>query len=353
MSDHPFQRRPAPAKRTAKAVAERAGVSVTTVSRVLNGQVEAISESTCERVVAAARELGYRPNSLAVALRKGMTRTVGLLVPDISDAYFHQVARGVEDVAREADHMVVFCNTDRVAAKELACVELLDDQRVDALIFAGGGVDDEKHLVDYRWDRLQVVTIGPHLLPFPSIRVDDTAAIATAVRHLAGEGCRRVLCVAGEPNWLITQARLAGYQEAVRTTGIDADPDLVMHARFSQHGGCEAVREALARGTAFDGVVAFNDYQAIGAMDALRDTGVTVPDEVAVIGCDDIAEARLVHPALSSIGFTQYEFGRAAMRMVLDMVAGKEVDRLVEFPHQLEVRASSRLLAHRSGRKTT
>lgn len=328
--------------RSGKAVAERSGVSLTTVSRVLNGQDDAIPESTRERVIAAARELGYRPNSLAAALRKGVSRTIGLVVPDISDAYFHQVARGVEDVAQPAGYMVVFCNTDRVAEKELACVQLLDDKRADAIIFAGGGIGAEKHLVDYPWESIPTVTIGPHRLPVPSIRVNDSATIQTAVEHLLDGGCRRILCIAGQSDWLITESRLDGYNRALTQAGLSVEPGLVVHGEFSQVAGHDAVDRVLSAGIEFDGVVAFNDYLAIGAIGALHRWDRGVPEDVAVIGCDDIPLASLAHPGLSSISFPQYEFGRQAMRTVLDMVAGNEVEEEILFPYHLEVRASTR-----------
>ncbi|MQA85458.1 MAG: substrate-binding domain-containing protein [Streptosporangiales bacterium] len=326
---------------TAKAVAEHAGVSVTTVSRVLSGRAEAIPEGTQQRVLAAARELGYRPNSLAVALRKGVTRTVGLLVPDIGDAYFHQVARGVEDVAQAAGYMVVFCNTDRVADKERACVELLRDKRVDGIVFAGGGIDEDRHLADTPWEGMHVITIGPHRLGFPAVRVDDAATIETATWHLLDEGCERILCIAGRRNWLVSEARLEGYRRALAAAGRDLDPELVVHGDFVHAAGYRAVEEAVSAGVDFDGVIAFNDYCAVGALEALHEAGRKVPDDVAVVGCDDLALASLVHPRLSSIAFSQYDFGRTAMQMILDLASGREIGDTT-FPYHLEVRASSR-----------
>lgn len=324
---------------TAKAVAELAGVSVTTVSRVLSGQASAIPQETQDRVFAAARQLRYRPNSLARALRKGTTQSIGLIVPDISDAYFHQVARGVEDVAQAAGCVVILTNTDRVPAREEACVNLLLDKRVDGIVFAGGGIDDDTHLDGFDWSSTRVVTIGPHQLPFPSITVDDSAAISDAVHHLAEISCRRILCLAGQPNWLVTQRRLAGYRQAVAELGLDADPELVVYGDFTESAGEELTAKALAAGS-FDGVIAFNDYAAIGAMHALASAGVRVPDDVAVIGCDDIPVARMVHPALTSVSFSQYEFGRNAAEMILGsdpLPAGQRIT----FPHELLRRHST------------
>lgn len=330
---------------TARAVAERAGVSVTTVSRVLSGQATAIPESTQNRVLEAARELRYRPNTLARALRKGTTQSIGLIVPDVSDAYFHQIARGVEDVAQAAGCVVILANTDRIPERELACVNLLLDKRVDGIVFAGGGVDDDAHLADTDWGSAKVIVVGPHALPFPSVTVDDTAAIADGVRHLHALSCRRVLCLAGRENWLITQRRLAGYRQAVGELGLDDDPGLVVFGDFTEASGEELTAKALASATPFDAVVAFNDYAAIGAVRAIREAGLRVPGDIAVVGCDDIPVARMVHPALTTIGFSQYDFGRTAAELLLDP-SRIPADGNTTFPYELVIRDST---AHKSG----
>jgi LacI family transcriptional regulator len=326
---------------TVKTVATRAGVSVATVSRVLGEHADVVTDATRERVVRAVEELGYQPNSLAVALRKGVTKTIGLIVPDIADAYFHQVARGVEDVAQEAGYAVVFCNSDRRVDKETLCLDLLRDKRVDGIIFCGGGVDDERHLRGRNWGAAKVVGIGPHVVDLPSIRVDDGAAIEAAVEHLAAGGRRRVLCMAGEAEWLVTQRRLEGYRAGVGRFELDADPALVSFHGFSCDAGRRAVGEALAAGLEFDAAIAFDDDVALGAMAALREAGRRVPEDVALIGCDDIPFASLVQPSLSTIHFPTYDFGATAARMVLDMLAGGDVERVVDFPFELRIRESS------------
>lgn len=328
-------------KPTAKAVAERAGVSVTTVSRVMNDRSADISRETRQRVLDAARELRYRPSSLAAALRKGYTRTVGLLVPDISDAYFHQIARGVDDVAQAAGYTMVLCNTDRLARKERSSIEALYDRNVDAIIFGGGGVDDDAHLRDLPWDLMHVVTVGPHRLPFPSIRVDDAGTIRTAMDHLLDQGREQVLCIAGHDNWLISSARIQGYRHALAERGLEYEPRLVFVGDFTVRSGHQAVAQALNEGTPFDAVMAFNDYSAVGALQALHDARIRVPEDVAVVGCDDIPLASLVRPTLTSVSFPQRQFGGAAMKAVLDLLAGRPVQSVTRFDYHLEVRASS------------
>ncbi len=324
---------------SAKDVARLAGVSVTTVSRVFSGQADVIPKETQDRVRATAAKLRYRPNSLAKALRQGKTQTIGLIVPDISDAYFHQIARGVEDVAQASGYTVIFANTDRLAEKEQACVNLLLDKKVDGIIFTGGGVNDDSHLNQYDWDGMRVITIGPHRLPFSAILVDDEAVIATATKHLADIGCRRILCVAGQSNWLITQKRLAGYRRAVAEAGLDDDPALIMFGGFSQEAGERMTRRAIDDGIAFDGIVAFNDYAAVGAIQVLREKGRRIPEEVAVVGCDDTPLAALTYPSLTSIRFPQYELGRVAAELVLGQRENSAEPLM--FPHEIIQREST------------
>ena len=330
-----------PLKPTAKAVAERAGVSVTTVSRVINDRADDISPQTRARVLKAANFLRYRPNSLAAGLRKGQSQSVGLIVPDIGDAYFHQIARGVDDVARTAGYTMLLCNTDRDPEKERTSIRALYDRSVDAIIFAGGGVDSDRHLSDLPWDLANVVTVGPHVLPFPNIRVDDAGTIKMAMEHIFEQGCTRVLCIAGADSWLISSERARGYREALEAEGIPYDDDLMMSGDFGLKSGQAAISRALAAGIQFDAVMAFNDYTAAGASSALQKSGRAIPDDVVVVGCDDIELAILVTPGLTSVGFPQYSFGTAAMNTALDLIAGRPVEPLTTFDYRLAVRESS------------
>jgi LacI family transcriptional regulator len=332
---------PVRTRATVKTVAELAGVSTTTVSRVLNGKGDTISQATRDRVVEAARTLDYRPNTLAVGLRKATTRTLGLMIPDIANAYFHQLARGAEDTAMALGYTVIFCNTDRRPEKEAMYIDVLSDKRVDGIIFSGAGMNDDQHIAARLDADAQVVTIGPHRLPFPSIGVDEGAAIAAAVAHLAEQGCRAIACIGGEPEWLIHEERLAGFRRGLLDAGLPVHEERLLASDFTIASASSAVEHALDAGLAFDGIVGFNDYAAIGAMRALRGRGLGIPGDVAVIGCDGLVVGTLVEPPLSSISFPLYEFGAAASRMVIAMSEGRPVERRVEFPFELVVRESS------------
>lgn len=323
---------------SAKEVARHAGVSLTTVSRVLRGSgVDTIPESTRKRVIDAANAVGYRPNGLALALRRGVTETIGLVVPDISDAHFHRVARGVEDVAQKAGYGVLLTNTDRIVERETHAVNMLLDKRVDGIIFAGGGLEGDMHLRNVAWGRTRVVAIGPHDLDVPAVRVDDVRAVVDAVGHLAELGRSRILCLGGKPEWLTSRERLSGYRRAVAEHGLADDPDLITYGPFCRRDAEQRVKAAVGAGVRFDGIAAFNDYCAFGALSALTELGLSVPDEVAVIGCDDIPESELL--GVSSISFSQYAMGATAARLVL----GEELDASETIlPHSLTIRRSSR-----------
>nr|WP_238361568.1 LacI family DNA-binding transcriptional regulator [Actinopolymorpha pittospori] len=325
---------------TARDVAARAGVSVTTVSRVLNDKAVDLTPATCERVRVAARELGYQVHPAASALRRGRTGTLGLVVPDIGDQYFHRIARGVEDAIRPQGFGIVFCDTDRDASLEDEAVDMLLSKGVDGIVLCGGGLDDDRHLRSRRWHNTPVVTIGPHRLDFPAISADDVGAVAALVRHLHEGGRRRILCVAGQPTWLVTKQRLVGYHTAVEELGLDDDPKLVVHAGFTAEAGEHAVRQARERGIDFDAVVAFDDYAALGALHALQALGIAVPEDVAVAGCDDIDFARFARVPLTSVRFPTYEMGRAAARL-LAPPPGEREEVVAAFGFELHVRESS------------
>lgn len=326
---------------TLQTVADRAGVSTTTVSRVLNQKGDLITKATRDRVLAAADELGYRPNQLAVSLRTRSTKMIGLLVGDITDGYFHSITRGVEDAARSRGFHVVLSNTDRDPIRELRCVELFEAKQCDGIIFAGGAVDGDRHLLGRRWRDLAVVLIGPHQLPFPTLDVDNYGGIREAVLHLADQGCRRIACLGRRPGWVVSEVRVAGYRAGVAAAGLAPDPALEWDGDFTFESGVTRVQSALASGVAFDGLVSLNDYAALGAMQALRAAGRRVPDDVCVVGCDDLPIAAMVSPRLSSVALPVQELGATAMEMLADLVEGREVPLRVSHPYALRARESS------------
>lgn len=308
------------ARRSVRAadVAKAASVSVGTVSKVLNGKPGRISRETRERVAATASRLGYRPDPLARSLRIGSMHTLGLIVPELGDQYFEYIARGAEAAARDRGFGIVLSHTDRDPRRELEAIDFLIDKAVDGVVLCGGGIQQEEHLESLDWGTLRVVSVGPHQIDVPNLAVDNKGAMRAAVAHLAGLGRQRILCIAGQRDWLITAARLAAVRAAMAEHRLEVRPELLRCAGFTSAAGASAMTDVLAEGVQFDAILCFNDYAAVGAMAVLATAGWQVPEDVAVVGCDDTDIAAYARVPLTTIRFPAAELGAAAVRVLCD-----------------------------------
>lgn len=322
-------------------VAQRAGVSISTVSRVLNDTSYPVRQETRERVLEAIEALRFHPNPLARGLLGKPTQTIGLIVPDISNPYYPLLSRGVEDVASEQDYTVIFCNTDRSPAKTSHYLEVLQDKQVDGIIFAGGGMDQ----MDGEWLPAQftgrVVLIGRHGWDCPSVQVDNVQAGREATGHLIALGHRRVAFIGGPSRLSSVRDRLKGYWLALGDAGIEPDEGLVWEGDFRSASGYQGTQTFLAMADRPTAIFAANDRMAVGAMAAVCDAGMRVPQDVAVVGCDDTPMASFVRPALTTISLPTYQIGASAARMLLGLLAGEAIDERICLPAQLVVRQSS------------
>jgi LacI family transcriptional regulator len=328
-------------------VARLAGVSPATVSRVLSGSAHPVSADTRSRVLLAVQELGYRPNRVARALVTARTHTIGAIVHDISDPYFAEVVRGLEDGARLADYQVFVCSSDRDPTRELAYVQALISHRVDGLVFVGGGIEDRDYerqlaqLVEaYRMGGGAAVALAPHSLRVPSITVDNRGGVHMITRYLLELGHRRVAFVDGPPRLRTSRVRLAGYRAALRQAGIPYDPSLVTTGWFSSEGGAKAVAVLLDRCPDLTAVVAANDVMAFGVLHELANRGIAVPEEISVAGFDDVQMAALLQPPLTTVRMPMYEVGYQGAQAVIDLLAGRAV-RSRRLPVRLVVRGST------------
>jgi LacI family transcriptional regulator len=316
-------------------VARRAGVSTATVSRVLNRNYP-VSDGVRQRVLEAVRDLGYVANAHARALLTSTSGTVGVILHDVSDPYFAEIVRGIQEVAAREDRLVVICNSLREPAREIAYIEMLRAHRVDAIIMAGGHILDDEYLMALREQALQLraqgsrlVLCGRHPVRADAVVPHNTAGAARLARHLLDLGHRRIAHVTGPANLSTTQDRIDGYLGALASYAVEADPALLVTGDFTREGGYEAVERLLAAGTDFTAVCAANDLTAVGVLVCLRDHGLRVPDDVSVAGFDDLPVARDVTPALTTIRVPMAEMGRQSMRLALrDANAPYELVRL-------------------------
>jgi LacI family transcriptional regulator len=311
-------------------VARLAGVSIATVSRVVSEADYAVSAATRERVLDAARTLDYVPNALARGLLKSYVPVVGVIVHDITDPYFAEVVRGVEDAASPAGYLVITCSSERDPERENAYVRLLRSMRAAVVVFAGSGLDDPAHnaqlasdLAAMRGYGAAVVHLSPHAHGEPEIRVDNAGGIAAIVSALVALGHRRIAFLAGPASLYVARDRLDGYRRAMRDAAIPVDERLVVTTTFDDAGGARGVDELLARQAMFSAISCANDLLALGALRRLRELGVDVPGQVSVAGFDDIPMAATTSPSLSTVRLPLREMGRRAFQHADGQLAGK------------------------------
>lgn len=300
-------------------VAAAAGVSAATVSRVLNPEASAypVRPETRERVLEAIERLRYRPNDLARALLQRRTNVVGLIVPDISNPYYPEVARGVEDAASTAGWRVVLCNTDRDIDKTTTYLDTLIKTRADGIIVVGGSTSEALAANIFEPYDTRIVLVGRHELPYPSVQIDNVAAAREATAHVLGLGHRRVAFLGGPHASRTVQDRLAGYRQALDDAGVGFAERLVREGDFTEASGYSTAGDLLRMAEPPTAVVAANDRMAFGAHAAAVDHGQRVPDDLSLVGFDDVSLASYLRPALTTVAIPSYEIGHRAMGILL------------------------------------
>lgn len=329
---------------TIKDVARRANVSISTVSRVLNNTNHAVSSETKERVLEAIEELGFYPNAMARGLHLNKTKTIGLIIQDISNPYYPSIVRGVEDAAQELEYTVILANVYRSKERTIKYLNVFREKRVDGIIFTGGGVV-KNAAQDNFFERntISTVVIGKSCDgKMPSVQVNNVQAAREACEHLINQGHKKIVTVTGPQNSATANDRLEGYLQALNTNGIEVKDEWIIKGDFIFGSGYQAVEKIPELGG--DGataVFAQNDMMAIGMIKGLREHGYNVPEDIAVIGFDNIPLASFITPMLSTVAVPVYDLGKTAMRVLSDILAGNEISRITTLPTRLLLRESS------------
>jgi LacI family transcriptional regulator len=328
-------------------VARLAGVSIATASRVVNEVDYPVSPGTRERVLDAARALDYVPNALARGLLKRQIPVVAVIVHDITDPYFAEVVRGVEDSAHPAGFLVITCSSEQDAARETSYVRLLRSMRASAVIFAASGLDDPaaneelaKHVAGMREYGAAVVHLSPHALGEPEVSIDNEGGVAAMVSALAGLGHREIAFLAGPSSLFVSRDRLAGYRRGLAQAGLPYDERLVVHGAFNREGGAAGVDALLDGAAPFTAITCANDLLALGALERLAELGIRVPYGVSVAGFDDISIAAMTAPGLSTVRIPLRELGRRGFAWVERLLAGDAAAPTI-MPTEVVLRAST------------
>jgi LacI family transcriptional regulator len=323
-------------------VASTAGVSPSTVSRILTGNAR-VSDDKRHAVEEAIARLNYQPNVLARGLAQGRTLSIGVLTQDISSPFYGEALRGIEDELVGTGIVPLFVSGHWNVQDEVERMAHLLSRRVDGVIVLTGRLTDEQ-IRSYA-QRVPMVVTGRLLSGdnIASMRVDDFKGAHRATQHLIGLGHQRIVHIAGPQDHVDSVERLNGYRQALEDAGLPFDPRLVVYADFLEPSGVLAINELLEARQSFTAVFASNDQMAYGARLALHQRHIRVPEEVSLIGFDDLPGSRYVIPPLSSIHQPVYELGQAAARVLLEMFEGSK--RQVTLPEpQLVVRESTRRL---------
>ena len=327
---------------TIRDVAKRAGVSIATVSYVINGS-KPVAPATATRVRRAMEELDYHPNAAAQSLRTRTTHVVGVVVSDITNPFFSTLVRGAEDCAREHDYSVLICNTGETAENERRYLNLLARRRVDGLLLAPTGKNDDliRRLI-HRGMHIIFVDRSLPDLPAPAVLSENEEGAYLATSLLIENGHRRIGIVLGLPNASTTAERLQGYRRALAEYGIEEDHDLVVYGYSHVQGAREACRRLLAQGNPPTAIFACNNLMTIGTMCAIREFGLRCPADISVVGFDDFDWTEAFEPPLTTIAQQPYQMGWEAMRLLLDGLSGTGVDgsREIRLEVQLKVRGS-------------
>ncbi|UYQ77657.1 LacI family transcriptional regulator [Glutamicibacter sp. JL.03c] len=306
-------------------VANEAGVSLATASRVLNGSARKPAAEISDKVRAAAEKLGYFPNAQAQALARASTKLIGLVVRDIADPYFSTIARGVQRGLGDSGTQLLLASTDSEPEREIEAVRAFMSQRTDAIILSGsrGQSEDDgllKLIENYQENGGQVVVIGQPLASTGGIQVDNETTSENLAGDLIRAGHRKFIVLAGDENLLTSRHRAQGFLSKLKRTGLAAVE--VVHGAFSREGAYMAMSDYLqARKPEGAGqqvcVFCVSDVMALGAIRAIRESGLRVPEDIAVVGFDDIPTLEDVTPSVSTARLPLEEIGRWAGEMVL------------------------------------
>lgn len=307
-----------------KDVAKRAGVSPSTVSRALSDK-NCVSQKTRLRVLQAAEELNYTPNIIAKSLKMGRTNTVALIIPSIRNHIFPEIASGVEDEARKNGITVILCNTDENAEVEKEYIAKLRTQWVDGVIVSTMRPNSD-HIRKLRDEKFPIVLTSRYYDDdgFDAVAIDNYGAAQRAVDFLAKRGHKRIVIALGMGELNIYKDRFRGYRDALAANGIFYDEKLVLYDTGDKNDLYFRIQALCSRGIAFDAVFATNDPKAIVVLRALRDAGLRVPEDVSVLGFDNIEMSSMIEPPLSTVSQPFYEMGALAMKKLISQIETKE-----------------------------
>ncbi|WP_040214484.1 LacI family DNA-binding transcriptional regulator [Clostridium polynesiense] len=323
-------------------IANKVGVSKATVSMVLNKKDSSISQITKDRILNTAKELGYIPNSLARSLSTRKTCTIGAILPDIVNPFFAQVARAIEDSAQELGYNVIFCNSDSDIEKEEKYIKLLISKLVDGVIFAAGGKSD-KNLSYLRNNNVPFVLVDRYIEGYEDaygVYCNNKEGVMEGIKYLYNKGNRKIAFVMGPDKIQVSLQRLSGYKEAMQSYNL-YNEDWVYQTKLTLEGGMKATEELINKLENIDAILYSNDMMALGGIKYLTRKGYKVPENIRVMGFDNITFSEFTEPELTTISQPIYEMGRESCKLLIDVINNEAKQEQIYFKPEIIIRGTA------------
>lgn len=334
-------------KITIKDIAKMANVSKGTVSRVINNKPEGVSEETRRRILDIIDEVGYVPNLNARSITVSETNTIGLIIPDVSNPFFSELARGVEDCSSKYGYTVFLCNSDMDLEKQKNYLTALFEKRVDGIILnTSGDFNDEKFRDKFNKLNIPVVLIDrktKDIERYKGVFIDNEEAGYMATKFLISGGNKNIAYLAGPRSIDTSMKRLDGYDKALKEAGIKSNRDYVIFGDYTIKSGYERTLLLMEKQREIQAIFAGSDIIAIGVLKALKDMNISVPDEVEVIGIDNINISNLLTPSLTTVAQPIYEIGYKACEKLINFINNKSDKEDEYLPVKLVIRNSTRI----------
>lgn len=325
-------------------VAREANVSMATVSRVVNGNPN-VKPVTRKKVLEVIERLGYRPNAVARGLASKKTTTVGVIIPDISNIFFAELARGIEDIATMYKYNIILSNSDQNKDKELHLLNTMLGKQVDGIVFMGGNITTE-HVAEFEKSPVPIVLAGSieETEQIPSVNIDYEMAVFDSVNEFINKGHKHIAFVVGplhEPK--NTERKLKGYQRALQDAGLPYNEELVVEGDYSYDSGLEAFEKLLEAAERPTAILVGSDEMALGVVHGAEDKGYKIPEDFEVVTSDNTRLSLMVRPQLTTIVQPLYDIGAVAMRLLTKLMNKEEVsEQIVVLPHRIEHRQSTK-----------
>ncbi|SNY77707.1 DNA-binding transcriptional regulator CytR [Enterobacter sp. CC120223-11] len=310
---------------TMKDVAEKANVSTATVSRALMNP-DKVSQSTRNKVEKAALEVGYFPQALGRNSKRNESKTILVIVPDICDPFFSEIIRGIEVTAAEQGYLVLIGDCAHQNQQEKTFIDLIITKQIDGMLLLGSRLPFDASIEEQR--NLPPMVMANEFAPeleLPTVHIDNLTAAFNAVNFLHELGHQRIGCIAGPEEMPLCHYRLQGYVQALRRSGLAVDPHYIARGNFTYEAGANALEQLLALPEPPTAVFCHSDIMALGALSLAKRRGLKVPDDLSIIGFDNISLSEFCDPPLTTVSQPRFAIGREAMLLLLDQISGQNV----------------------------